>query len=545
MTGGRPSLQPNACERPHEPCTAVGYEAKDVLLSLLSRPNPTVHIMKTITYVACVSMMVACGWTRLCAGDDFADARRAQRAREREWRKLQKTLRQQEYERKTYLKVFEAAQRARAYEFGLTTTDACAQAVEYYRKAAELGDTASMVDLGIFYALGLGVRADDDAAARWFCAAAAKADERGMLLASLFHFAGRTSRCSDAQAAQWCQAAANRDNPLALATLGLLYLRGRGLSPSFTNAVSCYRAAEARGSREAMFALAVLYDDGRYLPRDWALAREYYARALLGIDLPRSSRPVPVRMMRSEFVARLWYHAAARLGEHKALWRLGTMYECGDGVARDQRQAAQWYHKAATLGEPYSMLGLGRLYAAASNRHAAARWYHAAAQRGASQGMLLTGLMQFHAPPPLLATPSAVRWWYTAASNGDAQAMAYLALMYAHGVVVSQNARAAVMWYNKAAAGGAIEGMTGLSLMFATGRGVTQDVAQASAWWQRAERARFDPRSSACVRVQLLCDPAAWYALAESLGEITTVPNIVWPFHCPLGRPVHIGAAAY
>lgn len=137
---------------------------------------------------------------------------------EHQWRTLQKALCQQEYQMNKQKKATEWALRAGEYERGFTSTDALAGVVEHVRNAAEAGATASMLNLGTFYALGLGVHADDDAAARWFSAAAAKADERGMLIASLFHFSGRSTRCSDSQAALWCQAAATRSNPLALAT---------------------------------------------------------------------------------------------------------------------------------------------------------------------------------------------------------------------------------------------------------------------------------------------------------------------------------------
>ena len=43
------------------------------------------------------------------------------------------------------------------------------------------------------------------------------------------------------------------------------------------------------------------------------------------------------------------------------MYDLGVMYENGDGVVKNQQQAAEWYRKAAVLGEPHAKQSLQRL----------------------------------------------------------------------------------------------------------------------------------------------------------------------------------------
>jgi TPR repeat protein len=48
--------------------------------------------------------------------------------------------------------------------------------------------------------------------------------------------------------------------------------------------------------------------------------------------------------------AAFWYRRSAEQGNAEAQYRLGVLYERGDGVAKDVAQAAAWYRRAADQG---------------------------------------------------------------------------------------------------------------------------------------------------------------------------------------------------
>jgi len=56
-----------------------------------------------------------------------------------------------------------------------------------------------------------------------------------------------------------------------------------------------------------------------------------------------------------------WYVKAAQAGSTSAMYDLGAMYESGEGVGKDRQQAVVWYRKAAVLGEPHAKDSLNRL----------------------------------------------------------------------------------------------------------------------------------------------------------------------------------------
>ena len=80
---------------------------------------------------------------------------------------------------------------------------------------------------------------------------------------------------------------------------------------------------------------------------------------------------------------------AAHQGDVSAQFTLGWMYDDGDGVPRDYRDAATWYTRAAGQGHANAqfnlalMLDAGR--GAARDRAAADHWYRLAAAHGHQQ----------------------------------------------------------------------------------------------------------------------------------------------------------------
>jgi len=100
------------------------------------------------------------------------------------------------------------------------------------RKAAEQGDAIAQFNLGLCYALGLGVPKDDVKAVKWY----RKAADQGEAVA------------------QW--------------NLGLGYALGLGVPKDEVEAVKWYRKAADQGHAIAQFALGGCYADGQGVPKD-------------------------------------------------------------------------------------------------------------------------------------------------------------------------------------------------------------------------------------------------------------------------------------
>jgi uncharacterized protein len=91
---------------------------------------------------------------------------------------------------------------------------------------------------------------------------------------------------------------------------------------------------------------------------------------------------------------RVWRRLAEQ-GDADAQFRLGVMYESGEGVLRSDAEAIKWYRKAAEQDDAVAQFNLGVMYAkGVSPNHAeAARWYRCAADHGLAGAQFNLGMM--------------------------------------------------------------------------------------------------------------------------------------------------------
>jgi TPR repeat protein len=126
-----------------------------------------------------------------------------------------------------------------------------AEAVKWFRIAADQGYAPAENDLGFLYAEGRGVTRDD------------------------------------AEAVKWYRRAADRNFPPAQTSLGMMYAQGRGVAQSDFDALSLYSAAANEGYPQAKANLAEMYATGRGVPRDERTA-EFLLRSVTAKPLSGS-----------------------------------------------------------------------------------------------------------------------------------------------------------------------------------------------------------------------------------------------------------------
>jgi TPR repeat protein len=126
---------------------------------------------------------------------------------------------------------------------------------EWFERAAELGDSAAMVEIGVMLDEGIGADAPDpDAAVQWFLMAA------------------------------------ELDQPEAMYRLGILAEEGRGIPRNPTDAIDWYRRAAKLGSLNACFRLGEIFAEGTYSAPDPAMARAFFGIAARGGDAEAQRR---------------------------------------------------------------------------------------------------------------------------------------------------------------------------------------------------------------------------------------------------------------
>jgi len=174
------------------------------------------------------------------------------------------------------------------------------EAFEYYKRAAELGDTVAMVKLA-----GL-------------------------------HYDGEGTLKDYKEAFKWSRKAAELRNPAAMFYMGLFYYYGwEPIIRDYGEAIKWWKKAAELGDAGAMMYLGNIYD-GSYDYKD-------------NVGIYRDDRGTVDNT--DNHKAFKWYKKAAELGNTKAMYHLGRMYYFGHGVLwKDPKKAKYWIKKAYEAG---------------------------------------------------------------------------------------------------------------------------------------------------------------------------------------------------
>lgn len=260
-------------------------------------------------------------------------------------------------------------------------------ALQWYLKAAELGDAEAMFQVGKAYYFGDGVEQNYNTAMEWY------------------------------------QKAADKGYPGALVWVGYLYDTGCGVPQDYETALEWYQKAAEAGNASAMYYIGNYYKDGCVVEQNTETALEWYKKAAeAGNDSAMYQLGIYYGKTAAEKdygLALEWYLKGAQKGHTYCMVSAGNMYANGDGVEKNVETALQWYLKAAELGDVSGMGNAGWAYAYGLGEKA--------------------------------DYEKAIEWYTKAADAGDAWAMRQIGTLYENGRGVEQDYQIALSWYQKAA----------------------------------------------------------------------------------------------
>jgi TPR repeat protein len=351
-------------------------------------------------------------------------------------------------------------------------------AAAIWRRAAEVGDARAMVAIGQMYLVGDGGLAKDPVAAmQWFQKAASLGD-----VGAMFHVAsgsrdGLGIEKNPMQSLTWFEKAANNGHAPSMSALGALYMKGDIIPQDGALAALWLRKAVDAGDVEAICNLGWMRERGfGGLTKDENEAAKLYQQAA---DLGHTRGMYNTAWMfefgcggKKKDLSRAldWYRKAANNGDSKAMWKVGKFYDEAIGVSEDDAAAVEWYSKSAAAGSLEAMSDLALMYEFG---------------RG--------GLRKDER--------LAVSWYEKAAVGGNALAMRNLGNMHERGLGGLQPSDiAAVEWYRRSSEAGEPWGMCDLARMYSEGRGgLKRSVSLALQLLKKADEGG-DPRADALIK---------------------------------------------
>jgi TPR repeat protein len=176
---------------------------------------------------------------------------------------------------------------------------------------------------------------------------AEQGDAKAQTGLAIMYFLGQGVTMNLAAAMDWSQKAAEQGSPVAQYLLGQIYQHPwdpevRDLNAAF----KWYSKAADQGYADAQDELGGMYELGLGVPRDYAKAEQWFAKAG---DLRAIARMYD-DVVHDHPLAATWYRKMADQGDPYAMFRLGEMYRDGVGVSRDYVSAQMWFNLADKAG---------------------------------------------------------------------------------------------------------------------------------------------------------------------------------------------------
>jgi TPR repeat protein len=172
----------------------------------------------------------------------------------------------------------------------------------------------------------------------------------------------------DAEAVKWYRKAAEQDHARAQNNLGYMYSNGRGVPQDYAEAVKWYRKAAEQDHARAQNNLGVMYSNGRGVPEDDAEAAKWRCRAAEQGDEQHIK----------------WCLEIAHKGSAETQYKLGELFQRGQGVEQDDDKAARWICSAAKKGLSEASMSCRKM----ASSGAAAAQYHLGVMHAQGSGVL-------------------------------------------------------------------------------------------------------------------------------------------------------------
>ncbi|KAJ5663208.1 hypothetical protein N7507_003939 [Penicillium longicatenatum] len=245
------------------------------------------------------------------------------------------------------------------------------EAFNLYHSAAKAGHAQSAYRVAVCCEIGSeeggGTKRDPFKAVQWYKRAAALGDTPAMYKMGMIHLKGLLGQARNPrEGVSWLKRAAERadeENPHALHELALMYQTASGNDSIIRDeayASQLFHQAAELGYKFSQFRLGTAYEYGLMgCPPDNRMSIIWYTRAaaqgehqselaLSGWYLTGSEGV----LQQSDTEAYLWARKAATAGLAKAEYAMGYFTEVGIGAAANLDDAKRWYWRAAAQGFP-------------------------------------------------------------------------------------------------------------------------------------------------------------------------------------------------
>lgn len=319
------------------------------------------------------------------------------------------------------------------------------------------------------------------------------AAEQGQGDACLILGKGMLEKGSFEKAVKYLTRAAECSVRQAMKLLGECCAEGKGVPKDPARAEAWFvRAAEqGQGDARCMMELALRYKHGRGVEPSFVKALSWKQRAQ-DAGLEDASRLFELDMLEDGWDLQK-YLESAKQGDAESQYRAGRCYACGDGAAKDPKQAEYWLRQAAQQGHVQAERTLAELLQDQGREEESQAWQMKAVQDGDETQILSLAERFMH------GNKASVQKGFSLleklAKQGCSEAQVRLGFWLEEGIVeddrrnsgiAEAGEKQAAQWYRRAAEQDNLEGLWRWGRALWGGFGVPRDLEAAGACLEKA-----------------------------------------------------------
>jgi len=303
--------------------------------------------------------------------------------------------------------------------------------LEYYKKAAELGNIYAQTTLSDHYAIGIGVNVDKEKSFYWEMQAALNGNLSSIKSVAYSYYSGVGTSKNYDEAIKWYQKAIDMGDDESIHDIAAMYENGEGFDKDTDKAIELYTKAADMGYAESQNTLSGYYFKGIYVKKDYQKSYDLALKAekqgvadaqnKLGIFYQTGKNVVEINAEK----ALSYYEKAAEQGYAKAQHNLGTMYFNGIGVKKDKSKAFTLFKKSADMGHADAQHQVGVFYDfgigdVQKDVNEAIKWYKKAADQDFKKAEIALGRVYYFGDKDSNIQKNykkSADYYYTAAKN--------------------------------------------------------------------------------------------------------------------------------
>jgi TPR repeat protein len=269
------------------------------------------------------------------------------------------------------------------------------EAMKWLRQSSDKGNGGAAANIGVMFAMGLGVSKNEAEAAKWYRVAADRGNSEGQNLLGRLYETGQGVPQDYAEALKWYRLAVDQKNSAAQNNLGNLYATGHGVPADPAEAVRLFRLSADQGNAYGQANLGFQYSAGRGIAQSNTAA--YFWLNLAAARLPAIVTALrdQVARARDATAAKLAPAELQRMQQMAGIWKPGSAEVPTGAEIAGASGGVQPVGVAASAarppGAPGTMFGTGTGFVISqggfvvTNNHVAGTCSEVRARHGADQ----------------------------------------------------------------------------------------------------------------------------------------------------------------